>query len=581
VTFPIISVALSREPDTVIARRRARHIAELLQFDPHDRTRIATAVSEIARNAFTYAGSGRVEFMVEGTGPQSLVIRVSDHGPGIRNVEEIISGRYHSSTGLGLGLVGARRLMDGFEIQSVPGKGATVLLRKHLPKAAPLVDRASVLAMADQLAQESPNFYGEVQQQNQELLSVLGDLRQRQDELSRLNSELAETNRGVVALYAELDERAEHLRRANQMKSRFLSHMSHEFRTPLNAIVGLTRLLLKRDEIQHSGEATRQITYIQSSAEDLTQMVNDLLDLAKAEAGKLTVHEVDFEVGSLFGGLRAVMRPLLNLELVDFHLDEGVVPALHTDESKVAQILRNFISNAIKFTEHGKISVTATYREAADVVVFAVSDTGLGIAPQDQGRIFEEFSQIDSPTQRRVKGTGLGLPLCKKLTEFLGGSIAVESELGAGSTFAVTIPRVYRRTPAKGECSAQTARRILLIDDEEVFRYLLRQLIDDSHELLEADSGATGIDRARQLRPDLIFLDLTMPAMNGFEVLEQLRADSSTMSIPVVIATAQRLTEQVKTELSSRTVAILSKESLALAEKITIDFGPPITVTHV
>jgi signal transduction histidine kinase len=212
----------------------------------------------------------------------------------------------------------------------------------------------------------------------------------------------------------------------------------------LNAILSLSRLLLDRTDGQLSSEQERQVRFIRSSADNLTQMVNDLLDLARVEAGKLVVHPGRFTASDLFGALRGLLRPLVGPDAaVSLVMEEPVeIPELSTDESKVGQILRNFITNALKFTERGEVRVSAAMGEN-DMVLFSVADTGIGIAPEDQERVFEEFAQVDAPVQRRVRGTGLGLPLSRKLAELLGGSISLTSDLGAGSTFVAAIPRVY------------------------------------------------------------------------------------------------------------------------------------------
>jgi len=244
----VLTVALRFEDDVVLARQRARQIARLFGFEAQDQTRIATAVSEIARNAFRYAGGGKVEFGVEGrTAPQLFEIVVSDQGPGIARLSDILEGRYRSSTGMGLSIVGARRLMDQFEIAATSGQGTRIVLRKLLPPSSPVVGPAGATALGEELAREVPRGpLEEIQRQNQELIQALDELRRRQEELEHLNRELEDTNRGVVALYAELDEKADHLRRADELKSRFLSNMSHEFRTPLNSIMALSHLLLDR-----------------------------------------------------------------------------------------------------------------------------------------------------------------------------------------------------------------------------------------------------------------------------------------------------------------------------------------------
>src|SRR4051794_21065321 len=285
----LLRVAIRYEQDVVIARQRARQLAALLGFDGQDQTRIATAVSEIARNAFNYAGGGRVEFQVEGRiSPQLFLARITDSGPGIGDLDSIVEGRYRSETGMGLGITGARRLMDQFEIESLPGQGTTVILKKIFPRRAPLVTAERIAAISSQLAGEKPqDAFHELQLQNQELMRALDELKRRQEELSTLNRELEDTNRGVVALYSELDERADHLRRADQLKSKFLSNMSHEFRSPLNSIVALTGILLEESDGSLNTEQKQQVGFVRRAAEDLYELVNDLLDTAKVEAGKI------------------------------------------------------------------------------------------------------------------------------------------------------------------------------------------------------------------------------------------------------------------------------------------------------
>jgi signal transduction histidine kinase len=270
-------------------------------------------------------------------------------------------------------------------------------------------------------------------------------LRQRQEELERLNRELEDINRGVVTLYAELDQKAQELRRADEIKTRFLSNISHEFRTPVNSIFALSSLLLDRADGELTSEQDKQVGFIRKAADSLLELVNDLLDLAKIRAGKTEVHPVEFEAANLFSALRGMLRSLLINPAVRLVFDkpEGV-PPLYSDEGKVSQIMRNFISNALKFTERGEVRVSARHDESNGTVTFTVSDTGVGIAREDQERIFEEFTQLENPTQSQFKGTGLGLPLCRKLAELLGGKIELESEVGVGSKFSVTLPVRYQ-----------------------------------------------------------------------------------------------------------------------------------------
>ncbi|MFN8489363.1 MAG: ATP-binding protein [Caldilineaceae bacterium] len=698
-SYPILTVNIKYEQDVVAARQRARQVAALLGFDNQDQIRIATAVSEIARNAYSYARGGKVEFQLEGqTAPQVLFIRISDEGPGITDLARILAGHYRSSTGMGLGITGARRLMDQCEIQSTPKQGTRVQLRKILPKRAPLVTTPHLHRIVDELASHPPQEpLAELRQQNQELLQALAELRERQEELARLNQELEDTNRGVVALYAELDEKADHLRRADEMKSRFLSNMSHEFRTPLHSILALSRLLLDRSDGELNSEQEKQVRFVRKSAEGLLEMVNDLLDLAKIEAGKTEIQPIEFTAANLFSALRGMLRPLLVGEAVNLIFEEPkAIPPLYTDEGKVSQILRNFISNALKFTERGEVRVKATLAERGDMVLFSVSDTGVGIAEEDQQRIFEEFTQVENPLQRRIKGTGLGLPLCRKLATLLGGAVSVASTLGVGSTFTVAVPLQFAHStetfatsadwvvdpqrlpvlviedeaemallyekylrnsnfqffaartlwearaaiaqfrpraivldimlqgedswhfltelkgkeetkpipilivttvddPRKGlalgadaYCTKPLARELLLaqleqlttakpagepltpgllvIDDEEPMRYsLVRLLADLPLTIYEAGNGEEGLRLARQHQPAFILLDLTMPGLSGYEVLDQLKADPQTQPIPVIIVTSQVLDEAKQRQLATHTHAILSKDKLSRA----------------
>ena len=687
----ILSVSIRSEHDTVAARQRARQIARLLGFDAQDQTRISTAVSEIARNAFNYAGGGQVEYLIEGNvAPQLLLVKVTDSGPGIRNLLSILEGTYQSQTGMGLGIVGARRLMDQFQIESTPGAGTTVWLKKLLPKHAPLVRPPDLVAIATAFAREAPQDpFQELQHQNQELIRALEEIRTRQAELVLLNRELEDTNRGVVALYAELDEKADHLRRADELKSKFLSNMSHEFRSPLNSILALSGLLLDRVDGDLSSEQVQQVEYMRRAAQDLLDLVNDLLDLAKVEAGKIEAKPLEFTAADLFAALRGMLRPLLlNQSVALVFEDVDNIPQIYSDEGKVSQILRNFISNALKFTESGEVRVSAALAGETEVV-FSVSDTGIGIAPQNLDLIFQDFAQVDGPIQRRVKGTGLGLPLSKKLATLLNGEVRVQSQLGAGSTFILKMPLRYRDAAAgsvasqpdwvpesgklpvliiednaamrmmyasflagsifqpvhastireaedlldqvrpaaivldivlhseetwsflarlAGDTRSQCApilvvssvedqakayhlgardyivkpvervdfigrlraltdqppfNRVLIIDDNEGDRYLWkRQLSDASFLISEAYNGYDGFQKACEEKPQLIVLDLNMPGMSGFEVLERLKAATSTKDIPVVICTSRILTSTERNQLTGKVAAVLSKEGL-------------------
>jgi len=658
VNQPLLSLPIREEYDVVSIRQRAKQIAELVGFDRMDQTRLATAVSEIARNAFMYAQGGRCDYFIEGkTAPQLFVLQIGDGGPGIADLPAVLSGGYRSPTGLGVGIMGARRLVDRFDISSTPA-GTRVRLAKILPARAPFYGANAIAQLAQDLTARRPTGpLEEVRYQNQELVRALEALRSRQEELERVNRELEDTNRGVVALYAELDERADHLRRADELKTKFLSNMTHEFRTPVNSILALGRLLAER--LQVADHEKNELFYIRKSAQQLSDLVDDLLDIAKVEAGKIDVRPGHFEVAALFGALRGMLRPLLvspSLSLV--FEDTSDLPPLYTDESKISQILRNFISNAIKYTDHGEVRVRATYRSGEGEMRFDVSDTGIGIPSEDLPRIFDEFVQIENPLQKRTKGTGLGLPLSRRLAELLGGRISVTSQLGTGSTFTLRVPLLYRdalvsvgvpevepgMTPvlvvedsvedmviyqrmfagtgfqpiqAQSADAARTivdtirpvavildihvhgrdmwdllvelkrgsgvpvfvisstddrrkaiglgaddfglkpvdpawlirtleavvesrrAVRVLLVDDEEAFRFVMRQSLNgDRYELREAASGTAALAVVADWTPDVVLLDLNLPDVSGLEVAERLAADEATARVRVVMVSS-------------------------------------------
>ncbi|RYX89233.1 MAG: histidine kinase [Comamonadaceae bacterium] len=266
------------------------------------------------------------------------------------------------------------------------------------------------------------------------------ELQAARAEVEALRAELDETNKGVLALYAELDAQADELRQATELKSRFLAYMSHEFRTPIGSVLSIARLLLDRVDGPLTDEQEKQVRFIQTTSVEFSEMVNDLLDLAKVEAGRIDISPDWFDMVDLFSALRGMFKPVLtNSDIVLVFEEPEGVPKVFSDDHKLAQILRNFVSNALKFTSKGEIRVSAR-RTADDLVTFSVSDTGIGIAPEFHHAMFRDFSQIDSPIQKRLRGTGLGLSLSKRLAELLGGTVGLESEAGKGSTFFVTIP---------------------------------------------------------------------------------------------------------------------------------------------
>ena len=582
----LVTIAIRHEQDVVIARQRAREIARLVGFDGQDQTRIATAVSEIVRNAFRYARGGKVEFAVEGAStPQLLLVRVRDQGPGIPDLAHVMSGHYRSNTGMGVGIIGAHRLMDKVEIDTKPGVGTDVLLTKILPPRAPLITPTQFARITAQLTTTMPgDALNELQEQNRELVRALGELRERQEELVNLNRELEDTNRGVVALYAELDEKADHLRRADEMKSRFLSNMSHEFRTPLNSIRALSRLLLDRIDGELSAEQEKQVGFISKASDDLTALVDDLLDLAKIEAGKIEVRPIEFSVANLFSALRGMLRPLLIGDSVKLIFDEpSPGMSLFNDEGKVSQILRNFISNAIKFTEHGEVRVSASLSADGRTASFSVADTGIGIAPEDQGRIFDEFTQLPSPLQGRVKGTGLGLPLCRRLAHLVGGDVRVESERGVGSVFTATVAAFFEEVGVGAlqgvDATIELGRLpVLALDDDPETRLVYdKHLRDTRYQPLQARSLREARELMKRTRPHAILLDIVLRGEDTWRWLGELKSNPTTAKIPIIVITSID-DERKGMALGADAYCLKPLERAALLEKLDALTGRRILV---
>ena len=530
----IITLAVEIEADVVSARQRTRRVAELLGFDTQDQTRVATAVSEIARNAFAYGHGGKVEIGVEenGAGP-FLLIRITDKGPGITDLDAILDGHYLHLPGSGRGLIGAKRLVDRFDVSSVSKQGTTVELRKRVPSGSSPVPAGALSDIAAILAREKTGDpLIALRDQNRELLLSL-------EQFSR---ELDETNRGVVALHAELDQRAEQLKQASDLKSRFLSNISHELRTPLNSVLALARLLADQVDGTLTAEQMKQVGLIRKSAENLLEIVNDLLDLAKVEAGRMEVTPSTFSIEEVFAVLRGTLKPLQMQSAVTLSfISQERLPNLHTDEVKLAQILRNLVSNALKYTEKGGISVRALRDEERGLLTIEVQDTGIGIAPEHQEIIFEEFAQVQNRLQMRQKGTGLGLPLSRQLARMLGGDITVQSELGQGSTFTLTLPLNYV-VPADAPIEPSAKKRVLVVDDDDTFRYVLRQWIGGAglYAITEASNGEEALQLIAEEPPDVMVLDLTMPVVDGFAVLEHLAAQEGAL-LPTIVVTSASL----------------------------------------
>lgn len=558
-------------------RQSGRVAAAALGCDEADQVRFATALSELGREALAHGARASAAFGIAGDG--SLVVEIA------RFPRAALEGTSRTGMDAARKLVGDVTVADGSDARTV-----TVTLRRA-PGGAKLKLSAGALRAA-LVRTGAPGPLDELRLENQDLVSALEELNAKQDELVRLNGELEETNRGVmamyaqladeleetnrgvVALYAELDDKTVRLNEASDAKSRFLANVSHELRSPVNSVLGLVRLLLDPQADPLSEEQRKELGLIHGSAQELLRLVNELLDLAKAESGRLEPEIARVDLAEVFSELRGALRPLVRPG-VALEVEIPRLPPLETDRTLLTQVLRNLLTNAVKFTARGAVTLsarlTATYR-----VEIAVTDTGIGIGPADQPRVFEEFFQVRGPLQAGASGTGLGLPYARRVTETLGGQIRLESEVGRGSAFTVELPTQWEpllgasRSPEHRDAGEPKVGTVLIVDDDDGFRVVLRGMLQGSAgQVIEARGGIEGLRLMRAAQPDLAFVDLRMPDLDGAGVLAEMSADPVLQAIPVVIVTSVELTAAVRGTLRPATALLaksnVNRESVQLA----------------
>ncbi len=429
---------------------------------------------------------------------------------------------------------------------------------------------------------ELENLNTELEAQSQKLQASEEELRVQQEELQQTNEELEERSGLLEEKNIEILKKAEELELTTRYKSEFLANMSHELRTPLNSILLLSRLLAENDDKNLSSEQIEYATVIQSSGNGLLGLIDEILDLSKIEAGKMELDYVTVSIKEICDDMKGLFAPVAREKGLDFSITvaNDVPQVIETDKMRMEQILKNLVSNALKFTAQGSVDITVKLNEGNEMLCFVVRDTGIGVAPEKQHHIFEAFQQADGSTKRKYGGTGLGLSISRELAKLLGGEISLTSVVGQGSEFTLFVPvkastgsseketasffgnhheeTISKAAPSNASrfissvipesipddrpTAHEAAKTILIIEDDTFFaKSLLDYTRKQGYKGIVAVRGDEGLELARTFKPMGILLDIQLPVVSGWEVMDQLKNDPETRHIPVHIMSSHRM----------------------------------------
>ncbi|UBU11461.1 ATP-binding protein [Nonomuraea gerenzanensis] len=493
---PLATIRVRDDHDVFAMRRMGREVAAAAGMSEQDQIRVATALSEVGRELVIDGGADvRVDFLLDAddlvislTLPLTLPLALPLTLP---------SGGHDRAEGVTM----AARLMDAVETDR-PGE---LLLRKRIG-----ATRSRSAEQIRAAVEELPPG------------SALDELRQQ-------NRELASTLEAVRLLYAELAEKSRQLQQTGETKDRFWATVSHELRTPLHSIIGLVGLLTGPCASPLNAEQGHQVQLIGSSARTLLDLVSELLDLAKAESGRLEPQPAEVDVVALAEWLRLTLTPTSGDARVELTVHVAQPPpAVWADEAMLTRILRNLLANGLKFTEDGEVRLAIADDPATSETVFTVTDTGIGIPAEHLDLVFENFHQVPGPAQVRGRGTGLGLPYARELAEAMGGTLTLTSTPGRGVTATLRLPHSSHDVPM--------VRRVLVADDDPAFRARVRRMLTGfAAHVDEAPDGTAALAVMRSAPPDLALLDLLMPGLDGVALLRLMTEDERLRAIPVIV----------------------------------------------